>query len=554
MAKVRTLDISTLGNIDLKFARQIKPISAKQFEMLPLDKQEAFRTLFDQAYTIWEKQDLYENVQTYGSAKPATELFDLLEPYKTRDFANYPAPLKEMLLKLYSQEDSTNAKKFDFLLWFVDKKYLFDAKLPKEIQNFIGQVYEVNIDYLSNNQLYLLVRNVNRLYENNTGFASMSPEVQNFVRQCYIHCESQQQIMLNNKSMRALFLKNGYELNYAFNDFNRAFAGLRKTDYTSEFSNPAQKLKLGYMIDYENMQNNFLSTFKPNCNIELLGSDVAYNLGLQTIYVLEDDFYRYNDESALPSHIEYFQDEYGYRRSLYKPTERDYKRTIGVALANEFSDMLNFDIAQVLSKNELLGQLDQQSAIKDFINLYNKNFSTKNINLFKRIVKSSIAKREDFGKQLYSTAAGLLDSSNISGYYKDIEIENVEPEDYEIEYREEESSKSGKQYIKNRMQELEERFVEHPNDLEAVQEYMDLEDQLRSTQEGEKEDIEDNDYYDEHDSLDNDTNDSTENDMRERLQELDEILMKDPKNWQAMQEYYDIEDKLKNLEEQKEME
>lgn len=515
---VSSLSESQIRNIGLKELKNLKLIGSAEFDRLPGPTKSAVKDMFDQSFVIWKDHTQVDKLSM-------SKLVELVEPYKTRKFKTLPGALRDNLLDLFASKTQTS-KSNEFLLWFIEKQDFLDDNLPEQVKFFLSNMYlsdpttiktsqfvrlveglkkypmtaltkeqkifidkamSLDIDTISNEEFFALAAFAKGTVEAGTKYEDLSDCVQEFVWDCYIRCAAQNEIVKNNKQMKAIWFRNGYDLNPCFADFNRAFAGLKNFDAVMAFDNPAQKLKLEHMINYANMQSRFVREFEydmHNYSVFAIATAIARELELPIIYQLCDDAYYYSDTCTLPPKVTEYQDDCGYTRQIVHETLRNYRQRIEPAFAKIFGDMLyQKSLETVSDKNNSLSLDDQRKCATNFVNLFEKGISQNSSKKFHSIARQPKIDKNTFASMLYSTAASLieekLEDKNFAASENKIQTKpdqarSVQPE---VEY---EDPQKTKRELKDSMDKLVEEYsnpkisVQRKQEIEQL--YLDLED------------------------------------------------------------------------------
>jgi len=436
MAKiVRDLELSSLSESGLAFEhlKRLKPISQKDFELLPAETQKQLSVLFDQSVVIWSDEKQLRELSR-------AEIVDLLEPYKTRSFKTYPKFLKEDLLALYKR-GVENPKLTQLLLWFIDKRDFDRKELPEEINQFLDSAYQrnfsqydevafdtlvnglrkinfvdlnddqkaflngafsTNIDKMTNEQFSTLVHYVKNATAMGTKFERMPQSMQDFVLGCYKRCVVRAETKASNDKMSGKWFQvdkqraderglrfdsatSGMETVKRFAAFNRAFVGCNTIDRAMYFYKPTIKLTLPHLINYANMQRIYLargSFFGSSDSIFQSAREIAVELGLPSIYALYGQSYHFDSRVLLPytkADALWIDEKDGllirennnHTKTYHVETERDYALKLK-PLDATFDNMIEY-YARVATKNYMNDTMtpdDQDGAAKYLISIF----------------------------------------------------------------------------------------------------------------------------------------------------------------------------------------
>lgn len=464
--KVRDLDISSLDGDDLSFEhlRRLKPISQKEFEELSAETQEKLCTLYDQSKVIWNDES---KMREFSGA----EIVSLLEPYKTRAFKNFPKFLMEDLLTLYAQGPQ-NPKSTQLLLWFVNKREFSSKVLPAEMMQFLDYAYAQNpynydidsfetlvngirkkyyldlsenqkafmraafarnIDKMSNEQLYVLVNYVKNATKLGVDYNKMPENMRNFVLGCYKRCVVRTETSANNRKMTGAWHSNNQDQYKCFAAFNRAFVRLDNIDRAMYFENPTKKLNLPNLINYANMQAEYIG----NGNMFNFGGDIykranliAGELGLPALYNIYSGAYHFDSSALLPyTSVEaFYLDERdgiivsenaergsNHTRTYNLETIREYKDRVFVPLEKTFDNMVDYYV-RVATKDIVCDKIspeEQEKAANYLISVFGGEITNHCQAILEHLPTDHELKKEIFVQKSKETMDGLMIVDNV---------------------------------------------------------------------------------------------------------------------------------------------
>ena len=455
--KERNLDVSSLSSAELDFEhlRKLKPISQKEFELLPAETQERLCALYDQSKVIWNDESKMRDLS-------GAEIVDLLEPYKTRAFKNFPKFLMEDLLTLYAQGPQ-NPKSTELLLWFLNKRDFLDKDLPNEMKDFLDYAYAQNpydydmdsfatlvggvkkylyfdltenqktflrealarnIDKMTNEQLFALVDYVKNATKLGVEYNKMPESMRNFVLGCYKRCVVRTETSANNRKMTGAWHSNNQDQYKCFAAFNRAFVRLENIDRAMYFENPTKKLNLPNLINYANMQAEYIGNgalFNFGGDVYKRANLIAAEFDLPMLYNIYGGAYHFDASALLPyTKVDalwrdekdglLIRENNDQTKTYHIETIRDYKERVLVPLAKTFDDMVDYYI-RVATKDityDKISSANQEKAANYLISVFGGEITNHCQAILEHLPTEHELKKEIFVEKAKETMDGLM--------------------------------------------------------------------------------------------------------------------------------------------------
>lgn len=520
MAKeIRDLDVSKLSasqllRADAQTMRRIKPISAAKFALLPKNVQTAMALLIDQAFVVWNDVEKVENFKD-------TELFGLLEEYKSRSFSTFPEPLKNDILEIATSKH-ISAANHKFLVWILEKQNY--QSLPRELRNFydkefegianselgvevpfdkeyekclllhltqfgianltadqykfVNRAFRVNIDRIDNERLANLVAFAKQI-ENQKDYLAAPQNVQAFVVEAFKRCMAKAETAANNRRLQHGWkTAPGQDYNECFADFNRAFAGVKKYDST-DLNEPTKKLTLDNLIAYANLQHEFLNlgdqvfvapTFETT-------KQCAEQLGLEKIAEEVNGVCRYVPSAIIPREKKVVTNSNGYQVEVFVDSKREYKTSVASPLAKTFEAMLAFGVGE-FAKDINYERPDSQKISEKIYHWFGKDMSNSAKIILELAASRGCASLDLYKEKLAKTLGNFVNVDELIKLHDEL-YESEPYDDFEDEPFENDEDELS---IEERMQEIIEQLqsdeLSKNKKCELQQEYMDLEDKL----------------------------------------------------------------------------
>lgn len=468
----RDLDVSSLSATDILRAspdmlRRIKPVSAAKFSSLSKNIQMALELLYDQAFAIWCDIGERESLEK-------SELFDILEGYKTRKFATFPEPLQADILEIAKEPNLSDANE-KFLLWILEKQnygelpeqlkdfydhefekiansaegtekpvkkayveYLLPHLMQFEIleltQNqriFVNKAFKVNIDRINNDRLACLVAFAKQI-DSDEKYEKAPQNLKEFLFEAYKRCVAKTETAANNRRLQSGWkMAADKDYNECFADFNRAFAGVKKYDST-DLNEPTKKLTLENLIAYANLQHEFLNigSFVFDMPTYETTKQCAENLGLEKIAEEIDGVQRYVPGAIIPREKVVETTSSGYAREKIVDSKRKYKTSVASPLAKAFEIMLKSKVEE-LSHDIDFVQPNSKQVDNNIYSVFKKDLPTSCNIILELVAVSNSTSKEAYENKLLKTLGDFVNVEELIKVQDNIYVDEIEYEQHD---------------------------------------------------------------------------------------------------------------------------